>query len=367
MTCSQQLVFKWNRRFKEEVHSIEDKPREGRPSVRQNLVNDVKTLVNGDQRVTAREVADKLGASYGTVERILTQDLNMSKVSARWVPRLLCSSDMECRVTCSKELLKRYSREGVSFLDRIITLNETRPHHYEPESKRQSCIWKSAGSPPPKKAKVVRSMKKYMFVFVMDRNGMLLIHQVPEDQCVTAQYFSKVGNSLFLYEIQCKSKRQILYLILVNDNNTKESLSINIYLFKTFFFLIFFQFLREHLVRALSKKRPGIPVDSWILHQDNTPSHSAASTQLKIDVIGFQELSHPPYSPDLAPMDFRVFPVVKDQLRDEHFRTKGELLAATQRVVQQFDSKWYMDTYDMWIIRAEKWLRLNGDYVEKNA
>lgn len=191
--CSRELVFKWHRRFKEGRTSIVDDERQGRPAMRHKLIGDVRTVVNSDRRMTVREMADKLGASYGTVERILTQDLKMRKVSARWVPRLLSAHDMERRVSCSREFLKRYKREGTEFLDRIITLDETWIHHFEPESKRQSSVWKTPASPPPKKAKVVSSMKKHMFVFVMDRKGMLLIHQVPDGQTVTADYFSKVN------------------------------------------------------------------------------------------------------------------------------------------------------------------------------
>ena len=102
-----------------------------------------------------------------------------------------------------------------------------------------------------------------------------------------------------------------------------------------------------------------------MLHQDNAPGHTAASTQLEIDLLGFQQLSHPPYSPDLAPMDFRVFPVVKEQLRGLRFDCNQELKTATRKIVQEFDSKWYEDTYDMWVRRCEKCLRVNGDYVEK--
>lgn len=127
-----------------------------------------------------------------------------------------------------------------------------------------------------------------------------------------------------------------------------------------------FQFLREHLVRALARKRPGIPLNEFVLHQDNAPGHTATSTQLEIDLLGFQRLAHAPYSPDLAPMDFRVFPVLKDQLRGHRFDSKDELKTATQRIVQQFDSKWYEDTFSMWIRRTQKCVTINGDYVEKS-
>ncbi|KAH3859102.1 hypothetical protein DPMN_101749 [Dreissena polymorpha] len=48
----------------------------------------------------------------------------------------------------------------------------------------------------------------------------------------------------------------------------------------------------------------------------------------------------PPYSPDLAPMDFRVFPEVKSQLRGIRFASKQELTVAAKRIVSSFDADW---------------------------
>jgi len=45
--------------------------------------------------------------------------------------------------------------EGDSFLDHIITSDETWCHHYELESKRQSMEWRHVNSPSKKKFKVL--------------------------------------------------------------------------------------------------------------------------------------------------------------------------------------------------------------------
>lgn len=54
--------------------------------------------------------------------------------------------------------------------------------------------------------------------------------------------------------------------------------------------------------------------ENYLLHQDNAPPDTAASTQLEIDVISCQRLKHAPYSPDLMSMDSEVLPSVKLQL-----------------------------------------------------
>lgn len=108
-----------------------------------------------------------------------------------------------------------------------------------------------------------------------------------------------------------------------------------------------------------------MPLENVILHQDNAPSHTARSTMLEIGLLGFELLPHPPYSPDLAPMDFRLFPELKAQLRGTRFETVQELNAASQRIISSFSQQWFVDTYDKWIRRHEKCVRVNGDYIEK--
>jgi hypothetical protein len=67
-------------------------------------------------------------------------------------------------------------------------------------------------------------------------------------------------------------------------------------------------FSQIDLVQALRKKRPYLVanLDQVILHQDNAPAHTSQKTQLELDLLGFECLKHPPYSPDLTPMDFAV-------------------------------------------------------------
>ena len=64
-------------------------------------------------------------------------------------------------------------------------------------------------------------------------------------------------------------------------------------------------------------------------------------------------------------MDFRVFPEVKSQLRGIRFAIKQELTVAAKRIVSSFDADWYTDTFDKWISRHIKCIRVGGDYVEK--
>jgi len=44
---------------------------------------------------------------------------------------------------------------------------------------------------------------------------------------------------------------------------------------------------------------------------DNAPAHRALAIQKKLAYLGFQRLDQPPYSPDLAPSDYHLFPGLK--------------------------------------------------------
>ena len=44
---------------------------------------------------------------------------------------------------------------------------------------------------------------------------------------------------------------------------------------------------------------------------DNALAHRALATQMNLAYLGFQCLDHPPYSPDLAPSDYHLFPGLK--------------------------------------------------------
>lgn len=64
----------------------------------------------------------------------------------------------------------------------------------------------------------------------------------------------------------------------------------------------------DDLSKALKKKRPALfNRKNIILHHDNARPHAALGTRQKIAELGWEILTHPQYSPDLAPSDFHLF------------------------------------------------------------
>jgi len=58
-------------------------------------------------------------------------------------------------------------------------------------------------------------------------------------------------------------------------------------------------------------------------------THQALATQKKLAYLGLQCLDHPPYSLDVAPLDYHLFPGLKKQLKGCHFLSDAEVIAAT--------------------------------------
>jgi len=139
-------------------------------------------------------------------------------------------------------------------------------------TKTQSSQWKNPGSPRPNKARQVRSNIKSMLIFFFDQNGIVHKEFVPPGQTVNVAFYVEV------------LKR-----------------------------------LRENV----RKKRPNQwRNNTWLLHHDNAPAHAALLTRRFLTDNIMTVVPHPPYSPDLAPSDFFLFPKLKMKLRGEDFRRR---------------------------------------------
>jgi histone-lysine N-methyltransferase SETMAR len=62
----------------------------------------------------------------------------------------------------------------------------------------------------------------------------------------------------------------------------------------------------------------------------NVPSHRALASEKKLAYLGFQCLDHPPYSPDLAPSNYHLFPGLKKQLKGRNFASDAEVIAVAE-------------------------------------
>lgn len=284
----ERAVRKWVSRFRDGECSTADLPRSGRPvsALLPESVTAVEEKMTVDRRWTCEELSSELGISEKSIHRILTDELKMSKICARWVPHCLNQEQKDCRVRIARQHRYRFRRQRDNFLQRIITLDETWARCYEPELKSQSAEWRSQGSPTrrPMKFRQGPSKMKVMLIVAYDVDGIILVHSVPAGQNVNADYYRR--------------------------------------------------FLQNHLRPAIRKKRHQRMDDVIILH-DNASSHTARVVQELIDSYGWETLPHPPYSPDLSPCDFHLFPAFKRQMRGVRFESLEAVITTADRCIRQ--------------------------------
>ena len=82
----------------------------------------------------------------------------------------------------------------------------------------------------------------------------------------------------------------------------------------------------DHLISCIRWVCPALysTCDFFLLH-DNTLAHSAAKIQQFLIQKQVTTLNHPPYSPDLSPPDYFLFPKVKLQMKGARFDTTEEI------------------------------------------
>jgi len=114
----------------------------------------------------------------------------------------------------------------------------------------------------------------------------------------------------------------------------------------------------------LKEKRRGNVTKGVLFLHDNVPAHRALATQKKLAYLGFQCLDHPPYSPDLAPSDYHLFPGLEKQLKGRHFFSDAEVIAAAEIWLDGQTSDFFFDWLAKVRATAKKCIELCGEYVE---
>ena len=123
--------------------------------------------------------------------------------------------------------------------------------------------------------------------------------------------------------------------------------------------------LQDQLKPAIRQKRRGLLSAGVLLLHDNARPHTAATTVETIQRLGFEQLLHPPYSPDLAPSDYHIFGPMKDALRGRKFSSDAEVQEAVQTWLRQQPKTFFSEGIQRLTHRYHKCISLQGDYVEK--
>ncbi|UYV76679.1 hypothetical protein LAZ67_14001721, partial [Cordylochernes scorpioides] len=274
-TLERSNVYRWYKMFSEGREDVNDEERAGRPSTSttDENINEVEKMILANRRITVREVAEDLNISIGSCHSIFINDLGMRRVAAKFVPKLLTCDQKQHRMNIANEMLDSVC-DDPNLLQRVITGDEAWVYGYNVETKAQSSQWKLPHEPRPKKARQVRSNVKVLLTVFFDCRGVVHHEFLPQGRTVNKEYYLQAMRNL-----------------------------------------------RE----AIRQKRPDLWKNkNWLLHHDNAPAHTSLLVRDFLAKNNTLMMPQPPYSPDLAPCDFLLFPKLKRPMKGRRYATLDE-------------------------------------------
>jgi len=100
--------------FKSDDFAICDAPRSGRSKT--EITDQIHKLILEDRRISAKSIAEQLDISREWVGSTIHEDLDMRKLSAKWVPKRLNADQKRQQCQSSEQLLQFFRRDPNDFL-----------------------------------------------------------------------------------------------------------------------------------------------------------------------------------------------------------------------------------------------------------
>ncbi|CAK9799943.1 Mariner Mos1 transposase [Anthophora quadrimaculata] len=237
----------------------------------------------------------------------------MRRVAARLVPKELNFLQKEHRKAVAEDMISRASSD-FTFMKRIITGDETWVYEYDMQTSQQSSEYRLENEPNPKKPRQSRSKIKVMLTVFFDYHGVVHSEFLPDGQAVNKEYYLSVMRRL-----------------------------------------------RENIRR----KRPDLwKNNSWFLHHDNAPSHTSTLVREFLAKNSTNVIEQAPYSPDMAPCDFFLFPKLKLPLRGRRFESIEAIKENSQKELKALPSSAFKKCFEEWEKRWRMYIVSDGAYFE---
>lgn len=306
-TIAESSCREWFRRFRTGDMRLADKERSGRP---QEMKSDnLEALLQEDCTQSCAELSRRLHVSRTTVLRRLHE---MGKIikEGKWLPYELSENNKLNRFNICFSLLRRHKQK--SFLYRIVTGDEKWIYYHNPNRKRS---WVDPGEPGSSQPKRNIHDHKVLLCIWWDMQGVLYYELLKPSETVTADLYSRQLRQLHLQLIE---KRPYY--------KTKQN--------------------------------------KVILLHDNARPHVALRTKETLKELKWEILTHPAYSPDIAPSDFHLFRSMQHVLSDVRFNNAEEV----QKFVDNFIQSKPIDFFHRGIhLLPERWQKVvdnDGEYFD---
>lgn len=296
-------------RFGEGDYSLVDRRRTGRPpsAITPRAVRRIRRTLEADPHCTYEQIRVLTGLGNSTIQTIIHDQLNMRKICSRWVPHVLTEANRDARMAFCRDMKQRFADGRSDELNFVITGDETWLYCYDPLTRRQSRAWVARGERAPVVPRRAAYTKKVMVAVFFGVDGIKLTVPLERNATINAEWYSE---------------------------------------------------------NCMTRLADTVATRPLLLHHDNARPHTALTTQDTIRNLGLQILPHPPYSPDLAPADFFLFPKVKRELKGEYFRNTDAVLEKFNTLVAAITPDEWRSCFHNWFQRMDKCLAMNGEYFE---
>lgn len=294
-------------------------PGSGRPATattQENII-DIELRIRENRFITIRELEMELSISKERINYIISDVIGFKKCQAAWVPKNLTHAQRQVRVNVCQAHLDIIETDGGDYLRNVITCDETWLFYNDPPTRKESRHYRHSSSPLFTVAKRGLTPKKRLMISFFGIDGFLCSAFLPAGTTIDSKAY------------------------------------INI--------------IKTRLIRKIREKRPELissaGIHRWVLHQDNARPHTSAYTRQWLAAKGITVMEHPPYSPDLAPCDFWLFPKIKSDLRGTEYESEDQLKQAALASLSAIPKEQFPECYESWINRMKRCVEAEGHYL----
>jgi histone-lysine N-methyltransferase SETMAR len=269
----------------------------------------IRALLEEHPYASTKMIAAALGKTKETIKNRLLLDMGYKKYASKWVPHKLTNSQKAQRVEHATSLLALLKKvEPKHFLD-LCTGDEGWVSFYN----RPNAQWLPYGSERPTFPKTTLATPKLLITLFINGSQVWTPSYIPAGDTMKTESF-------------------------INSVLTP--------------------------LRAEMNEMPYYSGKGIYLHCDNASCHRSKETRKAYEDYGFYEVLHPPYSPDLSPLDFFLFGDMKEHLKGAIFPSDKALVARIDEYLRSVDANLLHRVFAHWMFRCEVVILTDGEYYK---
>uniref|UniRef100_A0A0A9YM19 Mariner Mos1 transposase n=1 Tax=Lygus hesperus TaxID=30085 RepID=A0A0A9YM19_LYGHE len=132
---------------------------------------------------------------------------------------------------------------------------------------------------------------------------------------------------------------------------------------KTIWSQKFYLEVLQRAVESVKQKRPEWRQGNFYLHHENTYANNLLMQEF-FSSHNISPLPHPPYSPDLAPCDFFLYPMIHKHFNERRLENLDSVKKETALALNNIPRNYFQACFEEWKTRFSRCITLNGKYVE---